>query len=310
MNGTFNTLTVSAQVFFGDELKSGADAYRYGFGGQEKDNEIYGEGKSYTAEFWQYDSRLGRRWNVDQVRNPWISSYAPFSNNPIIFIDPDGNNPIDPRTGQSVTLNLNRAAVYDISSAKIKKVRDDDLHNRADGFLPRRRGEPDGAWSGAKSFPPTSVWERTSTGAMNALKKIFPNKESVVSDYGSPNDGAWRNAADMGSYTYVDDKYSVSEIFRIGQKSFNIVSVDENYITQSVNLTRTDKSGKYNINSVTTFDIEKGDVQYRNVKTWWGGTRTEKYRELKVTETTQYYENNQPTDRKEVKSYTREERVK
>ena len=35
-----------------------SDKYRYGFQGQEKDNEVYGStGTSYTAEFWQYDSR-------------------------------------------------------------------------------------------------------------------------------------------------------------------------------------------------------------------------------------------------------------
>ena len=32
--------------------------YRFGFNGQEKDDEVYGEGKSYSAEFWQYDTRL------------------------------------------------------------------------------------------------------------------------------------------------------------------------------------------------------------------------------------------------------------
>jgi len=61
--------------------------YRYGFNGQEKDNEIAGEGNSYTAQFWQYDSRLGRRWNVDPKPNPSISNYATFANNPILYND-------------------------------------------------------------------------------------------------------------------------------------------------------------------------------------------------------------------------------
>jgi len=39
--------------------------YRYGFGGMEKDNEISGKGNHYTAEFWEMDPRLGRRWNVE-----------------------------------------------------------------------------------------------------------------------------------------------------------------------------------------------------------------------------------------------------
>jgi len=47
-----------------------------GFQGQLKDNEVFGKGNSYTAEFWQYDSRLGKRWNVDPVTKPWESPYA------------------------------------------------------------------------------------------------------------------------------------------------------------------------------------------------------------------------------------------
>ncbi|MBK7181877.1 MAG: hypothetical protein IPH89_02520 [Bacteroidetes bacterium] len=70
---------------------TGATGYRYGFGGQEKDDEIKGVGNSYTAEFWQYDTRLGRRWNRDPVIKPWRSSYDAFDNNPIWKIDPNGD---------------------------------------------------------------------------------------------------------------------------------------------------------------------------------------------------------------------------
>lgn len=69
-----------------------AQAYRYGFNGQEKDDEVYGEGNSYTAEFWQYDPRTGRRWNVDPMTGsfPWQSPYAAFDDNPILNCDPTG----------------------------------------------------------------------------------------------------------------------------------------------------------------------------------------------------------------------------
>ena len=64
------------------------DAYRFGFNGQEKDDEVFGStGTSYTAEFWQYDSRIGRRWNLDPKPNPAISQYATFNLNPIMFTD-------------------------------------------------------------------------------------------------------------------------------------------------------------------------------------------------------------------------------
>lgn len=56
--------------------------------GSEKDDEIFIG--AYTAEYWEYDSRLGRRWNVDPLTYAWQSSYATFNNNPIYFVDPLG----------------------------------------------------------------------------------------------------------------------------------------------------------------------------------------------------------------------------
>ena len=57
--------------------------YRYFFNGQEADNEVFGEVANYTAEFWQYDSRLGRRWNLDWIYKPFASNYAAYANNPV-----------------------------------------------------------------------------------------------------------------------------------------------------------------------------------------------------------------------------------
>ena len=75
---------------------------RYGFQNQLRDDEIYGSGNSYSAEYWQYDTRLGRRWNVDPIVKPWESSYATFSNNPIYFIDPSGLTASDFKTKRSL----------------------------------------------------------------------------------------------------------------------------------------------------------------------------------------------------------------
>ena len=73
-------------------LASQEGDYRYGFNGQEKDDEIAGKGNSYTAEFWQYDPRSARRWNVDPVYKHHFSNYSVMSGNPILRIDPDGAN--------------------------------------------------------------------------------------------------------------------------------------------------------------------------------------------------------------------------
>ncbi|TVR37531.1 MAG: hypothetical protein EA392_12545 [Cryomorphaceae bacterium] len=65
--------------------------YRHGFNGQEKVDEIKGAGNHYTAEYWEYDPRIGRRWNTDPVVASWESPYAAFRNNPIFLDDPFGD---------------------------------------------------------------------------------------------------------------------------------------------------------------------------------------------------------------------------
>jgi YD repeat-containing protein len=65
-----------------------SNEYRYGLNGQEKSNDIFKN--SFSAEYWEYDSRIGRRWNVDPIDYPWLSPYQTFNNNPIALSDPDG----------------------------------------------------------------------------------------------------------------------------------------------------------------------------------------------------------------------------
>ncbi len=58
----------------------------------EMDNEAKGEGNSYTTEFRQYDSRIGRWLSLDPLmaQYPMMSPYVAFNNNPIYFVDPLG----------------------------------------------------------------------------------------------------------------------------------------------------------------------------------------------------------------------------
>ena len=43
-----------------------------------------------SAEFWQYSSRIGRRWNIDPIYKDYESPYVAFANNPVWIIDPNG----------------------------------------------------------------------------------------------------------------------------------------------------------------------------------------------------------------------------
>lgn len=66
-------------------------AYGYGFQQQQKSFELNREGNNYTNDGWEYDARLGRRWNTDNVVKHFISPYSAYTNNPIARVDPDGN---------------------------------------------------------------------------------------------------------------------------------------------------------------------------------------------------------------------------
>lgn len=63
--------------------------YRYGWNTQEKEPEL---GNSLTsAEFWVYDGKLGRRWNLDPVLLIEISGFSVLCGMPIIYNDIKGD---------------------------------------------------------------------------------------------------------------------------------------------------------------------------------------------------------------------------
>ena len=63
--------------------------YRFGFNTQEKVDE-FREGHT-TAMFWEYDSRIALRWNLDPIMKPFESPYSVLARNPMRMIDPKGD---------------------------------------------------------------------------------------------------------------------------------------------------------------------------------------------------------------------------
>jgi len=66
--------------------------YRYSYNGMEKDDEVSGNGNSYTTQFRQYDPRLGRWKSLDPLAGKFanMSPFNAFNNNPIFYTDPLG----------------------------------------------------------------------------------------------------------------------------------------------------------------------------------------------------------------------------
>ena len=73
----------------GRKFTQGSSGYKYSINGQEKSDEL--NENLTTALYWVYDSRIGRRWNLDPKLNEYESPYLCFSGNPINMVDPDGD---------------------------------------------------------------------------------------------------------------------------------------------------------------------------------------------------------------------------
>jgi len=106
-------------------------SYRYlGANGQESESEITGDNSHSSAEYWMYDNRLGRRWNIDPVDQISVSNYSAFLNNPLYYSDPFGNDPPekkshvvkDGETVWSIAKNMSRA---DASNEEINNMKND-----------------------------------------------------------------------------------------------------------------------------------------------------------------------------------------
>jgi len=89
-----------------------SDHYRYGFQGQERDDEVKGSGNSMDFGARIYDSRVGRWLSVDpmEAKYPMYSTYNAFNNNPIFYTDPDGEEGVAAVNHKNKTITIK--AVY------------------------------------------------------------------------------------------------------------------------------------------------------------------------------------------------------
>ena len=104
-------------------------AYRYGFQGQEKDDEIKGEGNSLNYTFRMHDPRIGRFFAIDPMtqKYPFYSTYSFSGNKVIAFVELEGgedrwvvkDNAVVHERGPRVGIMDNKA----VAIAKLEKSR-------------------------------------------------------------------------------------------------------------------------------------------------------------------------------------------
>ncbi|TGV01073.1 3-coathanger stack domain-containing protein [Flavivirga rizhaonensis] len=120
-----------------------SDSYRYGFQGQEKDDEIKGEGNSLNYKFRMHDPRVGRFFAVDPLspKYPSISPYSFSENNVMMSVELEGlekrvvidNTLGNPKSTDIHDVDMGTSKAYDVINsdfgAVIKQLKGMDLIN-------------------------------------------------------------------------------------------------------------------------------------------------------------------------------------
>ena len=199
-DGTYESVVVSASDYypFGMAMAERTyqnSEYRYGFNGQEQSDELDENGNSYTAEFWQYDSKIARRWNVDPVVKHYESSYAAFANNPIWFVDVNGqdtlviNTQMLENTGKTVIFKV----TFSLIQNGIESTIEQDIPEGGDAFyfmLPREFWVSGNVWYQEGQEDMFSVRFEPFKTKKNSIRIKYPKGTSsrVLAHFGLDSD--------------------------------------------------------------------------------------------------------------------------
>ncbi|MCD9612138.1 RHS repeat-associated core domain-containing protein, partial [Tenacibaculum maritimum] len=140
-----------------------ADSYRYGFQGQEKDDEVKGEGNSLNYKFRMHDPRVGRFFAVDPLEPeyPFYSPYAFSGNRLIDATELEGLEPTNVHQEDGIT----GAGLVDYSGT-----------DKGDGFV---------IGQGEKRFNMEPIYDFDNGELLGLNAKRIVTKEDSKSFYGS-----------------------------------------------------------------------------------------------------------------------------
>jgi hypothetical protein len=201
--------------------RSANGGYRYFFNGQEADNEVLGEGVSLTAEFWQYDSRLGIRWNVDPVFKEYESPYACFAGNPVWFVDDKGDTlRVTTKDGSFLfSLDDKKATTTDITAKKLYDKGIQWFEPLADNYMPLIKTAADLSTNpNLKHF----TWQQVADFA-EVNRPMASYRQGGAGDWKMSKDGAdGYYLVTVGNYPYWSDA--------IGQIAYAVDFFTDNYL--------------------------------------------------------------------------------
>jgi RHS repeat-associated protein len=155
--------------------------YRYGFQGQEMDNEIKGVGNSINYKYRMHDPRLGRFFAVDPLapKYPHNSPYTFSENRVIDAIELEGAEKFltvnNVETGYSTTVELQTAGKLGDGVLMIQETA---KHQLAAFYMPSIKVSPNGE---TQSQYGTNLDVGEATGNNNTVKKFLIGKSNPLS---------------------------------------------------------------------------------------------------------------------------------
>ncbi len=138
--------------------------YRYGFQGQEMDNEIKGEGNSVNFKYRMHDPRVGRFFARDPLASkyPWNSPYAFSENRLLDGIELEGK---EIQIGPLITDGYSRVL-------KLAKSFDKYVNDVAQGFVKKAKTEIEGTVEGS-IYIASGEAERDAQPLINATRNLI-----------------------------------------------------------------------------------------------------------------------------------------
>jgi RHS repeat-associated protein len=193
--------------------------YRYGFQGQEKDDEIKGEGNSLNYTFRMHDPRVGRFFALDPLKAKfaWNSPYAFSSNNVIHGVELEGlevspymeknkYKPVFVEGSGSVIKRIDNAAGNTIGF--VGNITIVPAYNLCSGFINGGYNLFTGKYNNTISYLPTEI-DRGLNTFSNQVEDYFAN----LGDYFTNNSGEKIFNDSVDSFTVLENYELLGEIF-------------------------------------------------------------------------------------------------
>jgi RHS repeat-associated protein len=242
--------------------------YRYGFQGQEKDDEIKGsEGNSYEFDLRFYDPRIGRFLSLDPDKKlyPDFSPYLFAANSPLVLIDEMGRGPIVPKW-------LWQGKAYDVAFVAgfidgFWNASEGTIQHAVDWHPLNWVTDPNSQWKRTKealSFTKTLVEIATDdTARENIIKAVEEGIGTWI------DDATGKKGADVAGYTHGKLVFEVVATF-IGVEELQLASKAGKFSKESLDILK--KNAKTLIKKMkpcgcfTAGTLVYTDLGYKNIE--------------------------------------------